>query len=395
MLSQEQISIVKSTIPLLESVGPTITNHFYARMFKHTPELQHIFNMSHQHSGKQAVALFSAIAAYAKYIDNLPVLQNAVERIAQKHTSFSIQPHHYDIVGEHLLATLRELAPEAFTAEVESAWSAAYNQLASVFIAREGDLYAQHKDSRGGWEGPRRFLLTEKRLESELVKSCVFTPVDGKPVMDYIPGQYIGIRVKPQNNDFDEIRQYTLSTRPNGNTYQISVKREIVGAPGVVSNFLHDNLRLGDEVELFAPAGDFFWKDNNAPVVCISAGVGSTPMQAILAHLAEIRYQQPVFYLHACESPEQHSFVKNVNTLSATLNLESHTWYKHEHSRDTFTHHGLMDISILEETLPLQTGDFYLCGPVAFMQFAKQQLFALGVNETQIHYEVFGPHEAF
>ncbi len=110
MLTQEHINIIKSTIPLLESAGPALTQHFYQRMFSHNPELKHIFNMTHQKTGRQSVALFEAIAAYAKHIDNLAALTSAVERIAHKHTSFNIQPEHYQIVGHHLLETLRELA---------------------------------------------------------------------------------------------------------------------------------------------------------------------------------------------------------------------------------------------------------------------------------------------
>ena len=86
MLNEQHIQIIKSTIPLLENAGPALTKHFYSRMFSHEPELKHIFNMANQNNGRQQVALFEAIAAYAKNIENVTVLQSAVERIAQKHT---------------------------------------------------------------------------------------------------------------------------------------------------------------------------------------------------------------------------------------------------------------------------------------------------------------------
>ena len=95
MLTTEHINIVKSTIPLLESGGTAITEHFYKRLFTYNPELKDIFNMSNQETGRQKTALFEAILAYAKNIDNLAVLKHAVERITQKHTSFYIQPEHY------------------------------------------------------------------------------------------------------------------------------------------------------------------------------------------------------------------------------------------------------------------------------------------------------------
>lgn len=285
--------------------------------------------MSNQKSGRQSFALFSAIAAYAHHLDDLENLMAMVERIAHKHTSMNIKPEHYDIVGHHLIETLRELATEQFTAEIEAAWVAAYQQLAGVFINKEAGLYEERGNAAGGWKDGRAFVLVEKRIESELVKSLVFEPVDGKPVIGYQSGQYIGIEVDPNKGiqsttdeeAYREIRQYSLSDKPNGETYCISVKREILGKPGVVSNYLHDGLRLGEEVTLYAPAGDFHLKSTNSPVVLVSAGV--------------------------------------------------------------------------EDQLPLALADFYLCGPVAFMQFAKQQLVRLGVNTDRIHYEVFGPHESF
>ena len=108
MLDQATIAVIKSTIPLLESAGPDLTRQFYQRMFSHNPELKDVFNLAHQRSGGQPLALFSAVAAYARNIDNLGALAGAVERIAHKHTGFLIQPEQYHIVGSHLLATLKE-----------------------------------------------------------------------------------------------------------------------------------------------------------------------------------------------------------------------------------------------------------------------------------------------
>ncbi|ECD0200059.1 lysine decarboxylation/transport transcriptional activator CadC [Salmonella enterica] len=106
MLDAQTIATVKATIPLLVETGPKLTAHFYDRMFTHNPELKEIFNMSNQRNGDQREALFNAIAAYASNIENLPALLPAVEKIAQKHTSFQIKPEQYNIVGTHLLATL-------------------------------------------------------------------------------------------------------------------------------------------------------------------------------------------------------------------------------------------------------------------------------------------------
>lgn len=397
MLNNQHIDIIKSTIPLLESAGPELTVYFYQRMFSHNPELKDIFNMTHQETGRQSVALFEAIAAYAKNIDNLAALTTAVERIAQKHTSFNIQPEHYQIVGHHLIETLRELAPDAFTKEVEEAWTAAYLFLAKVFIDREAELYLQRKQAIGGWQNARQFKLVSKKVESSLVISFTFEAVDGGPVLDYVPGQYIGIELTPKGCEYKEIRQYSLSQAPNGNSYRISVKREGVDTEykGLVSNFLHDFVNEGDTVELYAPAGDFFYKERNKPVTLISAGVGVTPMQSMLEYLNEQGKSEAVSYLHACEDESQHSFSERVANITQSNGWHAKTWYNNPKSEEESTATGLMNLGEFSEDKAFKENDFYICGPIGFMKNIVEQLDHLNISRDQVHYEVFGPHANF
>ena len=403
MLTTQDIKIVKSTIPLLAEGGTAVTQHFYQRMFAHNPELNDTFNLSNQHTGRQIEALFQAILAYASNIDNLSVLASMVERIAQKHTSFHIKPDDYNIVGHHLIETLRELLPEQFTAEVEQAWGNAYQVLANIFIDREEALYSEREQAVGGWRGKRAFALVEKTVESELVTSFLFQPIDQQSVMDYQVGQYLGIELKPKGAQYSEIRQYSLSDQPNGKSYRISVKRETTAPAGVMSNYLHDHLNVGDLVDLHAPAGDFVLKPasqrETLATVLVSAGVGVTPMQAMLEQLnSESEHNQNklnVHYLHACTAPEQHSFKTRTAQIGSENNWPIHTWYEQgiaqaQPSGNEQIHQGLMDFTAAN--LPLHQADFYLCGPVRFMQFAKASLLSLGVCENHIHYEVFGPH---
>jgi len=390
MLTSNDIKIVQSTVPLIEQAGTVVTDHFYHRMFTHNPELKDIFNLSNQHTGRQKVALFEAILAYAKHLDNTSVLKHAVERIANKHVSFNIKPADYQIVGHHLIETMRELLEAQFTQAVEEAWGKAYSVLANLFIKREEEIYTNRETSIGGWRGKRAFSLAEKTIESELVTSFTFEPADLQPVMDFNPGQYIGIEVKPDTSPFNEIRQYSLSTSPNGKHYRISVKREFGEHNGIVSNFLHDNLKVGDLVDLHAPTGDFFFANKQAPVVLISAGVGITPMQSMLDTLANDGFEFPVTYLHACENQAQHSFKEHTQNLCETKGWQQVTWYNNDQGDNHHTFNGLIDFN--QVTLPISDGDFYMCGPVGFMKYAKQQLESLGVSEDRIHYEVFGPH---
>ncbi len=394
MLSTKTIEIVKSTIPLLENAGVEVTDYFYKRLFKHNPEMKDIFNLTNQATGRQQFALFSAVAMYAQNIDNLSELGELVERVAQKHTSLNIQPDQYQIIGHHLIETLREMAPNDFTDEVADAWIEAYGLLADILIGRERDLYQASADQQGGWRGPRLFKVKEKVSESELVTNFTFVPVDGGEVRDYSPGQYIAVRVKPKNAENVEIRQYSLSDKYNPDSYRISVKKESSPELGMVSNHLHDHLNVDDTVELMPPAGAFFLKHDDKPTVLISAGVGITPMMAILETMVDKGIKQPILFLHACKNSQQHSFQQRVENLSSTnIDMKNFYWYSNERPVENNGYTGVLDLNTVRENLPVIDGHFYVCGPIEFMRFIKLQLRVLGVSLDRIHYETFGPHD--
>lgn len=394
MLDAQTIATVKATIPLLVETGPKLTAHFYDRMFTHNPELKEIFNMSNQRNGDQREALFNAIAAYASNIENLPALLPAVEKIAQKHTSFQIKPEQYNIVGAHLLATLDEMFSPG--QEVLDAWGKAYGVLAGVFINREAEIYQDNASKTGGWEGTRAFRIVKKTPRSALITSFEMEPVDGLPVADYQPGQYLAVWLKPEGFEYQEIRQYSLTRKPDGKGYRIAVKRE---NGGQVSNWLHNAAKEGDVVYLAAPAGDFFLNVTpQTPVTLISGGVGQTPMLAMLDTLSKNHHPAQVNWFHAAENGDVHAFADEVKTLGSALpDFTSHLWYRTPTDADrksnAFDSEGLMTLSTLADKLRDPQMQFYLCGPVAFMQHAAKQLVALGVNAERIHYECFGPHK--
>ena len=394
MLDSRTIQVIKSTIPLLESAGPALTTHFYERLFKHNPELKDVFNLAHQHSGGQPVALFNAVAAYAKNIENLAVLSSTVERIAQKHTGFLIKPEQYAIVGSHLLATLKELGGDAVTEEVLEAWAQAYGFLADMFIQREAQIYQSNAEQDGGWLGERQFIISAKKTESTVITSFILTPEDGKPVKDFIPGQYLSLKLKHPNLAYEEIRQYSLSDAPNGNSYRISVKRELGGQ---VSNLLHDTMHIGDKIAVMPPAGDFILEVGaDIPVVLISAGVGQTPMKSMLNQLIKLQHPSAITWLHACEQGDVHGFKQAIHTKRQQHhNLKSHVWYRKPSSTDVvgtdYDFEGQMELSKVADQL-LPHAHYYFCGPIGFMSAIKQQLLALGVSAENMHYEVFGPH---
>ena len=394
MLDSQTIATVKSTIPLLAETGPKLTAHFYDRMFAHNPELKDIFNMSNQRNGDQRQALFDAICAYASNLENLAALLPAVERIAQKHASFNIQPDQYQIVGHHLLATLDELFSPG--QEVLDAWGKAYGVLANVFIQREGQIYQETEQNTGGWRDLRAFRIVKKQPQSEVITSFVLAPVDGGRVADYQPGQYLAVYINDNSLQHQEIRQYSLTTASNGKDYRIAVKREDQGA---VSNFLHQQAKEGDIVHLAAPHGDFFLQvEPTTPVALISAGVGQTPMLGMLNTLHDKQHPANIHWLHAAENGVVHAFADEVAGIAERMpNLSRHVWYREPTAADVqgrdYHSQGLMDLSPLHSELTNPLTHYYFCGPVPFMQHVGKQLLEMGVEAERIHYECFGPHK--
>ncbi|CAI1936385.1 Nitric oxide dioxygenase [Serratia proteamaculans] len=394
MLDSQTIATVKSTIPLLAATGPKLTAHFYDRMFEHNPELKDVFNMNNQRNGDQRQALFDAICAYAANIENLAALLPAVERIAQKHTSLNIRPDQYQIVGGHLLATLDEMFSPG--QEVLDAWGKAYGVLADVFIQREGQIYQASETADGGWRNLRAFRIVKKQPQSEVICSFVLAPVDGGKVIDFKPGQYLAVYIKHDSMENQEIRQYSLTTSPNGEYYRIAVKRE---DQGKVSNFLHQQAKEGDVIYLAPPHGDFFLEAQpETPVALISAGVGQTPMLGMLNTLHDNQHPADVHWLHAAENGSVHAFADEVANIADRMpNLSRHVWYNQPGVNDVegrdYQSRGLMNLSALRETLSTPQMHYYFCGPVPFMQHVGKQLLEMGVEAERIHYECFGPHK--
>lgn len=392
MLDAQTIATVKSTLPAVAAVGPKLTAHFYDRMLTQHPELKNVFNMNNQRNGDQREALFNAICAYGANLDNLAALLPAVEKIAQKHASLAIKPEQYAIVGENLLATIKELLNPGD--EVLAAWGRAYGVLADVFIQREEAIYQETEQQEGGWRGTRAFRISAIEEQSSVIKSFTLEPVDGGAVAAFKPGQYLTVHLHPADFEYQQNRQYSLTHTSNGKTYRIAVKRD---AQGTVSGWLHEKAQPGDVLELTAPHGDVFLTVTpDTPVALISAGVGVTPMLAILHALAEQHHAAPVTWLHAAEKGSQHAFADEVASTGARLrDFEKRVWYRVPDAADAgrFDAEGMMDLASVSARLQDTRTHFWLCGPVGFMQFIAGQLRDAGVDASRIHYEVFGPHK--
>ncbi|MDG9930196.1 MULTISPECIES: NO-inducible flavohemoprotein [unclassified Pseudomonas] len=387
MLSNEHIALVKATVPLLESGGEALTTHFYRIMLAEYPQVRPLFNQAHQASGDQPRALANGVLMYARHIDRLQALGPLVSQVVQKHVSLQILPEHYPIVGGCLLRAIREvLGAEIATDAVIEAWRLAYGQLAELLIGAEEEVYCASERAEGGWRGGRPFRVARKVRESEEITSFHLRPVDGGALLDFVPGQYIGLRLVI---DGEEVRRnYSLSTAPDGREYRISVKRE---PGGRVSSHLHERIGEGDEIELFVPAGDFTLNRSARPLVLIGAGVGITPLMAMLE--AAVHSGRPIRFIHCARHAGVQAFAARVDELVAA-HPQVQRFYCLEEQRpgDGADAHGRLSLERLRAWLPVERDvDAYFLGPRPFMAAVRRDLRELGVPDAQARYEFFGP----
>jgi nitric oxide dioxygenase len=386
MLSEETRTIIKSTAPVLEDHGVTITTRFYQRLFEEHPELLNIFNHANQAQGRQQTALAKTVYAAAIHIDNLAEIMPAVIQIGHKHVSLGVKPEHYPIVGAHLLLAMKEVLGDAATDEIIQAWSDAYGVIADAFISVEKSMYQKTAAQENGWIYFKDFMVARKVKESEVITSFYLKPADGSNVPQYTPGQYISVRVLIPGEKYTMIRQYSLSQASKPDEFRISVKREADNDPnGVVSNYLHKEIEAGGQLEASAPAGVFVLDETKkSPVAFISGGVGITPMMSMFESVADSSPERKTTFLHGARNRSQHAFDEDIRKYAEGM---QDVTYKTVYSDEP---DGFITRALLEETVD-PTGEAYVCGPVPFMVSMIRELRNIGMPEDHIHYEFFGP----
>ncbi|ANB58648.1 globin family protein [Anoxybacillus sp. B7M1] len=400
LLDEKTIRIIQSTVPVLEKYGEQITKRFYQLMFSNHPELLNIFNHAHQQQGRQQKALAASVYAAAKHIDRLEAILPVVKQIGHKHRSLGVKKEHYPIVGKHLLLAIKDVLGDAATDEIIEAWKEAYGVIANVFIQVEEQLYDEAAMKAGGWKDFRRFVVQKKVKESSLITSFYLAPEDGGGISDFLPGQYVSVKVHIPGEEYTHIRQYSLSDAPGTGYYRISVKREAgtdAQPAGIVSHYLHDSVKEGDVLELSAPAGDFTLDlTKETPVVLISGGVGMTPLLSMANTLVAKQPQRCVTFIHAAVNGRVHAFDAHLARLakehpSFSYGVCYQTPENHDRENPYFVKEGFVDLTLIQSMVPDSHADFYVCGPVPFMKTVYHALKQWGIADDRIHYEFFGP----
>jgi ferredoxin-NADP reductase len=254
------------------------------------------------------------------------------------------------------------------------------------------------------WPGFRPLRVVRTKTESSTVLSLWLAAEDGSALPAAAPGQYLTLRLDTGTEEGEPagaegraaprpaalVRSYSLSGRPGDDDYRISVKRE-----GVASTFLHTRVHVGDLLQAAAPRGTFTLAPGGAPLVLVSAGVGATPVLAMLRAVADRDPTRRVWWLHGARDGREHAFAAEVRQLLERLpNSRLLVCYSRPRPEDRqgtdFTHAGRIDAGTLA-SLELPTdAEAYLCGPAGFMDDLTDALVGLGLNADHVHREIFG-----
>ncbi|GAA2622115.1 globin domain-containing protein [Streptomyces axinellae] len=391
MLSEQSTPVVRETLPAVGAAIEEIADRFYGRLFDAHPELlRDLFNRGNQANGEQKKALAGSIAAFAGMLLEHPETRPdaMLARIANKHASLGITSDQYKTVQEHLFAAIADVLGETVTPRVADAWDEVYWLMANALIALEAGLYHRAGAAEGDvWQ---RMAIAGRHQETPDAVSFTLRRTDGSTPARFRPGQYVSVQVELPDGAH-QIRQYSLSSAPGRDDWRITVKRVRgkAGPEGEVSSWLYRNARAGETLTVSRPFGDLTLAAGDRPLLLASAGIGNTPMLAMLGDLAATGSTRAVTVVHADRSPADHAHREELHHLVQALpNATLHLWYETPGDHAPGAHAGQADIGAV--ALP-EGATAYLCGPPPFMRAVRGDLLRRGVRARDIHYEVFGP----
>ena len=271
------------------------------------------------------------------------------------------------------------------------------------------DSGAAATTTSGAWTGWREFRVEGDALEDQArtQRSLILRPVDGLPLPDFVPGQYLTFSIdlpeSPTEPQRMIVRCYSLSDQPNGETYRITVKR--MPAPptrselpaGAASSYLHDTVQIGDSLTVKAPAGQFVLdRTSDVPAVFIAGGIGVTPMISMISWSLTHQPERPLHLFYGVRNSADHAFKPHLDKLARshpafTLHVLYGAPGRDDVEGRDFHQAGFIDVSLLKRVLPHGRHQFYVCGPPAMMAALVPALAAWGVPKSDIHFESFGP----
>src|SRR3954451_17274978 len=229
------------------------------------------------------------------------------------------------------------------------------------------------------WRGFRRLTVAGIERESDSIISIRLEAADGAPLP--APRQYLTVRIQLQEGK-SVLRNYSLCGSPDAGYYRIAVKRE---HDGTASGFLHTRLFVGDQLDIAAPRGTFILDTSDAPLLLVSAGIGATPVLAMLHALVDRRSDREIWWVHGARRGRDHAFAGEARALLESLpNARTQICYSHPTKEDAagtdYDTHGRVSAHLLADLDLPRNAETYLCGPTPFMDEVSAALAALGLD---------------
>ena len=253
-----------------------------------------------------------------------------------------------------------------------------------------------YEEQAPGWPGFRPMRVATISKESDSVTSLILEPTDGQPLSAFQAGQFVVLRLPLDPAKPPVLRSYSLSDLPAADHLRISVKSEL---NGIGSSFLCSHTQPGDRLDVSAPRGSFTLHPGENPVVLLSAGVGATPLMAMLHALAAERSQREIWWIYGARNRVEHPFATESRSLLKQLSRgRGCIVYSRPAAIDQvgvdFDAPGHIDIALLERIGVPRNSAFFLCGPSSFLQNMRDGLRTCGALAENVPTEVFGSLEA-
>ena len=389
MMNSKQEAIVQNTLPLVAENLSKIIDKFYQILLDENPALKNVFNSTNQKTGLQSKSLANSIAVFAMNYSNLNAIQDMIRQIAHKHCSIGVTPEQYTIVGTTLLAAIDNILGDVVTEEIRDAWAAFYWTFADILIKTEKELYFSTPTLNKNQF--KSFKIVNKIAEAINVFSLYLKPEDGC-LYGFKPGQYVSVKVKL--GEYEQIRQYSLSDIQNQEYIRITIKREenYDSDSIAVSNYIYDNLVVGDTLDVSAPFGTFVLNSSTSNITFISAGVGITPVMSMLKTLMHNQGQQKINFIYLVENSDHHIFKQELKSIQG-LNLNKFIYYKNPLIRDIIDqdyNYANFDFNDLQK-YAFQDMEYYVCASDNIINKINVTLTSLGIDKNKIHDETFQP----
>jgi len=375
MLNEQEKAIIKETVPVLQERGVEITSFFYNRMFTQHPELRNMFNQTNQKKGLQSTALAQSVLAAAMNIEDLTKILPVVKEIAYKHCALQVPASGYDIVGENLLAAIQSVLGLEEDDVIVQTWGKAYGEIASVFINIEKEIYSEM-----AWDGFKSFEIINIENIADDIKAYTVKS-DVCDLSKFKSGQYITVDIESERLPYRAKRHYSI-VEGDKDTLTFAVKRDVTTThEGEVSTIMHDELQIGDHIDLSAPVGEFTVTNVSSPQLFIGSGIGVTPLI-------------PMFNEVAMAGSEAH-FIQNINDNSGIPFKEKLATIDNAHSNVKYVLHnkdteGYITSDYLKQYITPDT-EVYVCGGVNFLKSIMTLFKEMEIDASQIHFESFIP----